>query len=149
MKRCIALILLLLGYGYPAYSNSIKQSETYCLAQVIYFEARGESIEGQIAVAQVTINRAKSSLFPNNICSVVQQTKPVCQYSWYCNSKSNMLPNNKQAAQSKVLAYTILTTNIADTTHGALFFHASSVKPKWRNLEKTVEIGAHIFYRGR
>jgi spore germination cell wall hydrolase CwlJ-like protein len=132
--------------GYPSSASHIEQSEIYCLAQVIYFEARGEPIKGQIAVAQVTINRKNSNLFPNTICKVVSQTKP-CQYSWYCDGKSDTLPNNKTAAQSKALAYTILTTHLVDVTHGALFFHASSINPRWRNLEKTVEIGAHIFYR--
>jgi spore germination cell wall hydrolase CwlJ-like protein len=125
---------------------SFAQSETYCLAQVIYFEARGEPLAGQLAVAQVTINRRDSKLFPDTLCGVVAQQKP-CQYSWYCDSKSDRLPNNSSGAKALALAANILTTKPKDITQGALFFHASSINPGWHNLEKTVEIGAHVFYR--
>jgi spore germination cell wall hydrolase CwlJ-like protein len=131
-------------------ANTLAETnkEIYCLAQVIYFEARGEKLKGQIAVAQVTINRKNSVLFPDTICEVVYQTKPVCQYSWYCNKDSNYLPHDKEAILAKSLARTLLKVDIEDPTYGALFFHASNINPKWNNLEKTVEIGAHIFYRG-
>ena len=139
-----ALSMTLLGD--PLLAKPIEQSEVYCLAQVIYFEARGEPIQGQIAVAHVTINRTKSSLFPSTICEVVAQKNP-CQYSWYCDGKSDILPNNEQTVNALALANKILTTPFVDTTYGALFFHASSINPGWHNLEKTVEIGTHIFYR--
>jgi N-acetylmuramoyl-L-alanine amidase len=139
-------------YVYPLQlkANTLAETnkEIYCLAQVIYFEARGEKLKGQIAVAQVTINRKNSVLFPDTICAVVYQTKPVCQYSWYCDKNSNYLPNDEEALSAKTLARKLLKANIEDITGGALFFHASSINPRWNNLEKTVEIGAHIFYRG-
>jgi N-acetylmuramoyl-L-alanine amidase len=149
-KYAAALIALSgIVLGYPSSANHIERSEAYCLAQVIYFEARGEPVEGQIAVAQVTLNRQASKLFPNTVCAVVYQTKPVCQYSWYCNSKSNNLPANKAASNAKALANKLLTNKLTDITRGALFFHASSINPRWHKLEKTVEIGNHIFYRRR
>jgi N-acetylmuramoyl-L-alanine amidase len=139
--------------AYPAYANAINineikhtNPEIYCLAQVIYFEARGEPVRGQVAVAQVTLNRRDSDLFPNSICKVVSQKKP-CQYSWYCDGKSNNLPNNKEAHKAVALANYLFIAELNDITRGALFFHASRIRPNWRNLEKTVEIGAHVFYR--
>lgn len=148
----IALSLTLLGSPSqaairPTEDVKILESETHCLAQVIYFEARGEPIYGQIAVAQVTINRRNSNLFPNSICRVISQTSPVCQYSWYCDGKSDYLPNNTEARLAYALAKGLLTSRVKDITQGALFFHANSINPGWSNLEKTIEIGAHVFYR--
>lgn len=131
----------------PTQDTKIFEAESYCLAQVIYFEARGEPIYGQIAVAQVTINRRNSDLFPDTICKVISQTAPVCQYSWYCDSKSDNLPNNTEARLAVALAKGLLTQQVIDLTQGALFFHSTSINPGWHNLEKTVEIGAHVFYR--
>lgn len=131
----------------PTEDVKILESEAYCLAKVIYFEARGEPIFGQIAVAQVTINRRDSNLFPRTICKVISQTTPVCQYSWYCDGKSDDLPSNKEARLALALAKGLLTQEVIDITQGALFFHSTSINPGWNNLEKTVEIGAHVFYR--
>lgn len=130
------------------YKHLADSKESYCLAQAIYFEARGEPYAGQIAVAQVTLNRRDSALFPNTLCKVVSQKGP-CQYQWYCDGKSDTLPNNTEAKQAKDLANLLLSNNLADITGGALFFHSSRIKPGWHYLEKTVEIGAHIFYRRR
>lgn len=130
----------------PTEDIEFIQTETYCLAQVIYFEARGDSLAGQIAVAQVTINRRDSNLFPDTICSVVAQQGP-CQYSWYCDGRSDKIPKSDSGTKALALAAIILTTKPKDITGGALFFHADSINPRWHNLEKTVEIGAHVFYR--
>lgn len=145
------LSLTLLGSPSQASVNPLEEipnnkNEAYCLAQVIYFEARGEPKLGQIAVAHVTINRRDSKLFPNTICKVVSQKKP-CQYSWFCDGKSDRLPSNKHGNNAIALANSILTKRPPDITNGALFFHATSVSPNWKNLEKTIEIGSHVFYR--
>jgi N-acetylmuramoyl-L-alanine amidase len=145
-----ALSTILSGTHSQAYTKPLDElidtKEAYCLAQVIYFEARGEPTKGQLAVAQVTINRRDSNLFPSTICGVVSQKNP-CQYSWYCDGKSNTLPNSEEAYRAQLLAIDILINNPDDVTGGALFFHSTSVNPGWHNLEKTVEIGAHVFYR--
>ena len=139
------------------YSNFSQ--EVMCLAQNIYFESRGEPVKGQIAVALVTINRTNHPDFPNTICGVVQQAvvnskgqpiKGKCQFSWYCDGKSDEMPSgDAQVKQSVALAAMLLSTPIkVDITKGALFFHASYVKPSWRKTsEKTIAIGNHIFYR--
>lgn len=118
-----------------------------CLAQAIYFEARGEPLEGQLAVAHVVLNRKYSKLFPNTVCAVVRQVKPVCQFSWYCDGLSDTLPNKPLARKIKKLADQVLQGSYEDNTGGAVFFHAGYVAPGWRNVEKTVEIANHIFYR--
>jgi spore germination cell wall hydrolase CwlJ-like protein len=145
--------LSMISLGNPSHSYTrviedllIDKKEAYCLAQVIYFEARGESVAGQIAVAQVTLNRKNSELFPNTICKVVSQKNP-CQYSWHCDGKSDKLPDSEEAHRAIALANKLLVTNPKDLTNGALFFHSVSINPRWNNLEKTVEIGAHVFYR--
>lgn len=142
-----------------SYANTNFNQEVMCLAQNIYFESRGEPIKGQIAVALVTLNRVNHPDFPKTVCGVVQQSiknnkgQPIrgkCQFSWYCDGKSDVLPSgSEQVKQSIALAVVLLTTPVkVDITNGALFFHASYVKPSWRkSSEKTIAIGNHIFYR--
>ncbi|NBP57928.1 cell wall hydrolase [bacterium] len=130
-----------------------SQKQVTCLAENIYFEAGAESINGKIAVAQVTINRVLSGLFPNTICGVVyQKHNGVCQFSWYCNKR---LLRKKYQIKDTTLYNDILNLSIdllvyrnvyQDITKGALFFHNTSVNPRW-NLRKTAHIGNHIFYR--
>jgi spore germination cell wall hydrolase CwlJ-like protein len=126
----------------------VPTHELQCLAQGIYFEAKGEPLLGQMAVGHVILNRTKDERFPSTVCGVVQQTKHGCQFSWYCDGKSDALPNNDQAQLARRLAYTLLTNNTYDITKGALFFHADYVKPGWKkHAELTLEIGNHLFYR--
>lgn len=122
--------------------------EAYCLAQAIYFEAKGEPIIGQLAVGHVVLNRSKDSRFPTSICGVVQQTRHGCQFSWYCDGKTDVLPNNLQANKAKLIASFLLLYKSPDITNGALFFHANYVQPRWaKRSELTIEIGNHLFYR--
>lgn len=123
------------------------QEEVYCLAQNIYFESRGEPIQGQLAVAMVTINRTKHKDYPSTICGVVNQG---CQFSWVCDGKSDKLPTNSTAGQQAInLAKQAITNrDLVDITDGAIFFHADYSKPSWsKKMEKTIAIGNHIFYR--
>lgn len=134
-------------------ANDKKQIE--CLAENIYYEARSESREGQVAVAMVTMNRLNSGDFGNSVCGVVQQkTKSTCQFSWWCDKKlQSQAVNNKynvelygQMREVATLVYTNYD-NMKDTTNGSLYYHASYVNPKWKGLEKTKQIGEHIFYK--
>jgi spore germination cell wall hydrolase CwlJ-like protein len=144
----IFVSILLCAYPTIATPETVKlKHEVDCLTKAIYFEARGESIVGQIAVGLVTINRKNSSLFPSTICKVISQVKPVCQYSWYCKNKSILVPNNKESKIAKALAIDLLTYSREDFTLGALFFHSTKINPGWKNLEKTIDIGSHVFYR--
>jgi spore germination cell wall hydrolase CwlJ-like protein len=144
------------------------QRQVNCLASNIYFESRNEPVEGQIAVAFVTLNRVDSPDFPDNICDVVKQKKRVasigdkrvvCQFSWYCESKPkwqyyNMLLTNETTKKyNDVLEVAILVyanhEKLRDPTNGSLYYHADYVSPNWRNLERHVTIGRHIFYKVR
>jgi N-acetylmuramoyl-L-alanine amidase len=115
-----------------------------CLALAIYFEARGEPLEGQVAVAQVIINWVESPDFPNTICGVVKQPH---QFSFYSDSIPNE-PRNAQAwnlAQS--IAEVVIEGRAPDMAYGALWYYApSKVSPGWaKDLDVVANIGNHKF----
>ena len=129
------------------------QRQVTCLAENIYFEAASEATIGKIAVAFVTINRVLSNMFPKTICGVVhQKVNGMCQFSWVCD------PSAQQ--KRHVIKHTGLYNDILklavefvhyhrvfeDVTKGALYFHSTSVNPRWR-LFKTAQLGNHVFYR--
>ena len=123
------------------------QKEVDCLAQNIYYEAGYEPEQGQVAVALVTLNRVKDGRFADNICSVVKQrVKSTCQFSWFCEPKRKA--NEEVYDRVKKVALYVYANYelIHDVTHGALYYHADYVNPRWK-LTKTVSIGRHIFYK--
>jgi spore germination cell wall hydrolase CwlJ-like protein len=114
-----------------------------CLARNIYHEARGESIEGQLAVAQVTVNRVRSGKFQPTVCGVVHAHR---QFSWTLD-KRKKIKDSKAWQASKVIARAVLTQNIRLPNFEALYFHTHQVKPRWnRNKQVVAVIGNHIFY---
>lgn len=115
-----------------------------CLALNIYHEARGEPVEGQIAVAHVTVNRVNHTNWPGTICEVVYEPK---QFSWTHTIK-NPLPTELLAwQQAKSIATDVMTGVAADPTDTAVFYHASSVSPDWvEYMVLTDRIGDHLFY---
>ena len=135
-----------------------------CLALNTYHEAKNQSMIGQIAVAEVVMNRVQDKRFPNSVCEVVKQgpTRPSwedpkkeypikhrCQFSWYCDGKSD-IPNNEKAwKKAQDYAYLVLYNRIAiDITEGATHYHATYVKPSWAKTKtRTTRIEKHIFYR--
>ena len=125
--------------------------EIKCLSEALYFEARGEQIEGQIAVADVIINRKNSNRFPSTICGVVSEgshKKNACQFSYNCDGKLELIYDKKTYARIAKLSSMILNGAFSDVTNGATFFHASEVSPSWsKKFQKTRKIGRHIFYR--
>lgn len=139
--------------NYMKYQEIVSKNfseQLNCLAHNIYYEARGESYDGKLAVAQVVLNRIKSNLFPNTVCGVVyQKNKNVCQFSWVC--QPHMSPKNDSAWQESVfVARKALTTPVVYAKieqTDALFYHAKSVTPNWNNLVKVDTVGNHIFYR--
>jgi N-acetylmuramoyl-L-alanine amidase len=131
----------------------VRNKQLECLAKNIYFEAGGESFEGKVAVAQVTINRAESGKFPKDICQVVYQKnvvyeKVLCQFSWYCQQASGVKPKNTAVfRESELVARQVLLENFRlPSLKNALYFHATHVNPKW-NREKVAQIGGHVFYK--
>ncbi len=121
-----------------------------CLAQAVYYEARGEPREGQAAVAQVVLNRARSGSHPASVCGVVFEgaSRPGCQFSFACDGR---LGGRRPAAaawrQAETVAAEALDGRRVAGVEGALNYHADYVRPRWAaQLRRTAEIGRHIFY---
>ncbi len=154
----ILSLLVLIGTPYPhdkiievEYSQLTKEArhQVDCLADNIYYEAGFEPQDGRVAVALVTLNRLQDPRYPKDISSVVKQrVKSTCQFSWFCMATSTK--NNKVYEEAREVALYVYANyeKIADVTHGALFYHADYVNPRWM-LERTVVIGRHIFYKER
>ena len=133
--------------------------EIGCLARNVYYEARGESVQGQKAVALVTLIRVENPMFPNTICKVVNERKVVkgvtkCQFSWRCQGHANpkkavrQSHESYQAAITAILDYDSLTETLV--TADTLFFHAKHVRPFWRKVkQRLAQIDNHIFYEQR
>lgn len=120
-----------------------------CLAEALYFEARGESTKGQFAVAEVILNRVDMPDYPDNVCAVVGQgSTRGCQFSYNCDGKPERILNRAAFDRVARVARVMLDGAPRDLTGGATHFHTTAVKPRWaRVFEKTATIGAHVFYR--
>lgn len=126
-------------------------AEWQCLTEALYFEARGENLVGQVAVAEVILNRKAHTRFPKSVCGVINQgakRKTGCQFSYKCDGRKEIF--SERAAYENVgkLAQLMLAGHAKDLTKGATFYHTKSVNPSWsRKLKKTAVIGAHLFFR--
>lgn len=139
--------------GWPLYAlvdrfsaGAPLSDQANCIAVAVYHEARGESLEGQLAVAKVIINRAASGAYPATWCGVVKQP---WQFSFVRNGRFPSV-NESSAEWRKALGVTRLAVaNAVPTVPGdCLWYHADYVAPKWRNnLRRVEQIGTHIFYR--
>lgn len=139
------------AYALPtAARETIMQEEIGCLALTIYFEARGETLAGKLAVAHVVLNRMQDSRFPQNICAVVRQGGEEilhrCQLSWYCDGLSDRPRDAASWRESLQIAWGAYAGRLADPTDGALWFHATHAWPSWRDAARGNRIGRHIFY---
>ena len=128
-------------------------AEHKCLSEVLYYEARGEGAGGQKAIAEVVFHRMNRGNYGHSICAVVYEgkDKPGCQFSFTCNGDIKRPKQEAAWQQAEALAAQILTGQVAlkNATGGALNFHAVSVAPDWaETMDKTTQIGNHIFYRG-
>jgi spore germination cell wall hydrolase CwlJ-like protein len=136
-----------------AITAEVRNKQLDCLARNIYYEAGGEPFEGKVAVAQVTVNRANSGQFPNDICRVIYQKnvvydKVLCQFSWYCEGPARVPPKHAAAyKESETVARQVLLEGFRlPSLKEALYFHGKNINPKW-NREKVAVIGGHIFYK--
>lgn len=122
-----------------------------CLATAIYFESRGEPIPGQIAVAEVILNRVDSRAYPNSVCAVTNQgvgSGRSCQFSYACDGRPDAMTSRVPRERSEKLAALMLRGHARSVTDGATHFHARYVRPDWsRRMSRTAEIGQHLFYR--
>lgn len=123
-----------------------------CLSIGIYYEARGETLKGQLAVAEVILNRVKSSLYPDNVCDVVYQGSTLttgCQFSFTCDGMSEKPHDRRAWRQARSVAEQALLGRVRDNVVGkALFYHADYVRPRWASsMVEVTKVGRHIFYR--
>jgi cell wall hydrolase len=139
----------------PRQNASFRERDHACLAQAVYFEARGEPAEGQLAVAQVVMNRVASEYYPNNVCDVVYQNqnrRNRCQFSFACDGRPERIEDQESWGVATTIARQVLTGEVMSEAVGiqATHYHASYVRPNWiRDMVKIRQIGAHIFYRVR
>lgn len=127
-----------------------KDREIRCLAEAVYFEARGEPERGQLAVAEVVQNRVESKAYPNTYCGVVRQRRGnICQFSWACDSRRGA-PKGAQWEKAMAIADKVYNGHKPNVVGNAMFFHATFVRPSWANVFTRVEkIGSHIFYKSK
>ena len=139
--------------GWPLYALVDKfatsarlDPETNCLATAVYFEARGESVEGQLAVARVVMNRAVSGRYPADWCGVVKQPS---QFSFVRNGQFPSADPNCDAWRKAEAVAELAAANVVPSVGpDVLWYHADYVAPSWRHgLQEVEQIGAHIFYR--
>jgi spore germination cell wall hydrolase CwlJ-like protein len=122
-----------------------------CLAEAIYFESRGEPLAGQIAVAEVVLNRTASRSFPSTICGVTHQgvgSGRGCQFSYACDGNPDVMKSSLARDRSEKLARLMIDGQPRTVSGGATYFHTRTIRPSWsRQFSRTVTIGAHMFYR--
>lgn len=136
----------------PLPPKVFSSEEQKCLSTAIYFEARGESLKGQAAVAQVILNRVRNPSYPNEVCSVVYQNAgwyKRCQFSFACDGLPERIVNRRayRTAGEVAMAVTggkIFLQEVGSSTH----YNATYVSPEWADrMEEMTQIGSHIFYR--
>ena len=151
---------------------SIQQSLTFneeqfpeinCMALNIYYETRGSSLADSYGVADVVLNRVEDTRYPNSICEVVyqgekhasgQMKRNRCQFSWYCDGKSDVPRDKESWKRAQSIAWDIIQwDNYRGITEGATHYHAHYVNPRWNKSRKGFSItrlgriGTHIYYR--
>ena len=144
------------GFQPTAQRIEHANAERDCLAQAIYHEARGESQAGQLAVANVIVNRALSGKFPSTLCGVIYQNADKgryrCQFTFACDGRADTAGERRAWARSASLAETVYAEFVTGQKLGALprsalFYHTTAVRPSWsRSFSQIAQIGSHIFY---
>ena len=136
------------------FDEKARAKSEKCLAEAVYFEARGEAVRGQIAVAQVVLNRAFSGFYPSTVCGVVYQNKHrhlACQFTFACDNVADVVREPDMWDRARKIAKATLDgrlwlPEVAKSTH----YHAYWVRPSWVNeMKKTYKFGVHTFYRPR
>ncbi len=125
--------------------------ELKCLSEALYFEARGETVKGQFAVAEVILNRVESDRFPSSACGVINQgtgKKYQCQFTYTCDGQKEVIKEKRAYERVSKVARAALDGVAPELTKGATHYHTTAVKPQWSKVyTKTAAIGTHIFYR--
>ncbi|TCL08628.1 cell wall hydrolase [Shimia isoporae] len=137
----------------PKVEDKHRSDELVCLAEALYFEARGEGVKGQFAVAEVIMNRAEHGSFPDSVCGVIKQgtasgRKYQCQFTYNCDGVTNRIHEKDAYERVVKVAYLSLDGVPRGLTDGATHYHTKAVSPRWsRTFPRTATIGVHHFYR--
>jgi spore germination cell wall hydrolase CwlJ-like protein len=122
-----------------------------CLAEALYFEARGETVKGQFAVAEVILNRVDSAAFPDTVCGVIHQgtgRKYQCQCTYTCDGHKEVIAEPRAFERVGKVAALMVKGAPRKLTDGATHYHTKAVNPRWaRKFPRTTTIGVHHFYR--
>lgn len=122
-----------------------------CLAEALYFEARGETVKGQFAVAEVILNRVDSELYPDTVCGVINQgtgKRYQCQFTYTCDGNAEVIREPSAYERVAKVARAMLDGAPRKLTDGATHYHTTAVKPRWATkFPRTARIGVHLFYR--
>lgn len=131
--------------------QQVDARQQACLSQAIYYEARGESQRGQIAVAEVVMNRVRSGYYPNSVCGVVYQGSHLstgCQFTFTCDGSLNHRPRGRAWDRAQRVATAVMLGYTRPVTQGATHYHTHAVNPIWNSgLVETTAIDSHVFYR--
>ena len=134
-------------------TTAMRERQLTCLATNIYYEAGNQPFEGKVAVAQVTMNRTESGLYPADICKTIYQKnivyeKVLCQFSWVCDRAVIARPVNRaNFKESEEVAKKVLLEGFRlPSLKDAMYFHGDYINPGWKR-EKITKIGNHIFYK--
>ncbi|MEO0937229.1 MAG: cell wall hydrolase [Pseudomonadota bacterium] len=126
-------------------------AEWQCLSEALYFEARGETVKGQFAVAEVIMNRVKSARFPGTVCGVINQgtgKRYQCQFTYTCDGRAENIGEPRAFERVAKVARAALDGKAPALTKGATHYHTTAVNPSWsRVYTRTARYGVHIFYR--
>jgi len=144
----LAGLALLAQLDAGAAETSWFKEQQHCMALNMYWEARGEGTDGMIAVGWTVLNRMRSRRFPSTPCDVVYQggQRRGCEFSWWCDGRSDRPRDARSWRLAQHLAEQVLMAPPRDPTGGALYYHATSVRPGWPHA-LTTRIGQHLFYR--
>ncbi len=122
-----------------------------CMTEALYFEARGETVKGQFAVAEVIMNRVKSARFPESVCGVINQgtgRKYQCQFTYTCDGRAEIIHEPKAFERVAKVARAALDGQVPEITKGATHYHTTAVRPRWsKTYTRTARYGVHLFYR--
>ena len=148
-----------------SFSHSVKafdvNGDVFCLAKNIYFEAGNQPEAGRLAVGLVTLNRVDMKQYPDTVCEVVEQgptminwkgnVLPIrnkCQFSWFCDGKSDFPEDSKTFEECLIIARLLIEDVVYDFTDSSSHYHNDTVHPYWADhLKRTVTIDNHIFYK--
>jgi hypothetical protein len=128
-------------------NNAARDLE--CLTQAIYFEARGEDVGGQAAVAQVVMNRVKHPAFPKTVCGVVRQGAGGrgCQFSFICDGRAERATERRAWSRAQTIAAKALVGQVAPQVGAATHFHVAALGTQWPGMVRVGQVGLHVFYR--